>query len=156
MNRDEVTRKTTAMLDLMEAGGDLQAATKESFHHMGLADEVLGDHKEVKLSLMMTTDPLRGYSDDLYRAHVRELLARALAGEDMRPGTYAEMLGSLSNASLKSPLHSSGLFVMEHCFEMCFQGTKLTRSKLGGEAYPGELDENIREARHMLRQDWRK
>lgn len=148
--------KTEIMLDVMKSSPDTKSMVTGAFHHIGLAEEVLGDHKEVGLKLMMTTDALRGYSDGVYRIHVKELLDRSLAGEDTRPGTHAEILCALANASLKKPLANSGLHLMERCFEVCFPMLKMTKSKLGREGYPGELDEKMREARHMLRQDWRK
>lgn len=45
-----------------------------------------------------------GYDDALYRHHCREILQRVLRKKDTRPGTEAECLVALSEASLKAPL----------------------------------------------------
>ena len=50
------------------------------------------------------TPPLREKGLTLYRAHCRELLERVVADQDLRPGTDAEILGMISNASLIAPL----------------------------------------------------
>lgn len=43
----------------------------------------------------------------IYRAHAREILERVAAGHDLRPGTDAEMITVLRDASLKAPFTSS-------------------------------------------------
>jgi hypothetical protein len=144
------------MKSMVEAlGHSPEAALVEAtFSHIGIAEEVLDGDRSIRLTLMMTTDPLRGFSDGLFRAHCIELKERALAGEDTRPGTYAEVLGALSTASLKSPLTPDGLHLMELCFQKCFPDQKATM--YGRESYPGKLDEDLDDARRALREDWRK
>jgi hypothetical protein len=46
----------------------------------------------------------RDVSSDVYRHHVRELIERAFWNDDTRPGTKAEVLVAISNASLQSRL----------------------------------------------------
>jgi hypothetical protein len=61
---------------------------------------------------------LRGKSTELYRAHVQELVERALAGQDVVPPTDAEVLGFLSELSLKAPFGSQPAALM---FELVFK-----------------------------------
>jgi len=65
---------------------------------------------------------LRGKSEELYRHHVRELIARAYDdNQDMRPGTKAEVLAALSDASLVAPPGQQiGALMEELCAEMGF------------------------------------
>ncbi|MEU7480484.1 hypothetical protein AB0A63_31215 [Lentzea sp. NPDC042327] len=46
--------------------------------------------------------------DLVYRSHCRELIDRALAGEDTRPGTAVEVACSMRDVSAAMPLKSSG------------------------------------------------
>jgi hypothetical protein len=43
-------------------------------------------------------------SELLFRAHCREILGRIADGDDLRPGTDAEIIWVLRNASLRSPM----------------------------------------------------
>lgn len=50
------------------------------------------------------TPPLAHVIDEIYRSHCRELIERSVQHEDKKPGTEAEVLGFLSQASLEAPL----------------------------------------------------
>lgn len=52
------------------------------------------------------TIPLRNKSEDLYRAHVAELIDRSLHDDDARPAT--EIVGALSDAFIPCAAHSDG------------------------------------------------
>jgi hypothetical protein len=56
--------------------------------------------------LVPTQDLMR--TEFVYRSHCRELLERAAAGEDTRPGTSAELAIACCNTSLIAPLTTSG------------------------------------------------
>lgn len=56
--------------------------------------------------LVPTHDIMR--TEFVYRSHCRELLERAAAGEDTRPGTYAEMAIACCETSLLAPLSTAG------------------------------------------------
>jgi hypothetical protein len=43
-------------------------------------------------------------TETIFRAHCREMCDRAAAGQDLRPGTDAEMIGALKNVSTVVPL----------------------------------------------------
>lgn len=102
---------------------------------------------------LQPTDVLYG-KDVLYKPHARELTDRALAGQDLRPGTKAEVLAGLLEASLKAPLNPSGLALAEKLFRDC-TGIDLG-ADIGREDYPGHLDEMLAEASHKLRQEDRR
>lgn len=54
-------------------------------------------------TLLQGTYPLSGKSDDLYRAHCRELLERVAEGVDTSHPTKAEILSFLVDLTLKAP-----------------------------------------------------
>jgi len=54
-------------------------------------------------ALLCPTDLIRDLSDDVFRYHCKEILERVANGQDVRPGTTAELLGFLSNASQTAP-----------------------------------------------------
>lgn len=85
----------------------------------------------------------------LYEPHAKEIVQRFKAGEDLGPGTKAEVLAGLMQTSLKTPLTSSGLALAEKLFRECSK--KDLGADLGREAYPGELEERLAEARQKLR-----
>jgi hypothetical protein len=85
----------------------------------------------------------------LYEPHAKELCERCKAGEDLRPGTKAEVLAGLMHTSLKTPLTSSGMALTERLFRECTEHD--VGIDVGREAYPGELDELLAEARRKLR-----
>ena len=105
---------TTAvrLLDLLP-GGDYLASV---FEAMAWADEEIekaqARHGEQGRGpiwnsftlLKATHDKL--YREVLYRSHCREILNRVAKGEDTRPGTDAEMIVVLHEASLRAPLNS--------------------------------------------------
>jgi hypothetical protein len=54
-------------------------------------------------AMLCPTEPLRDLSEDVFRFHCRELLERVAKGQDVRPGTTAEVLGFLADVSLSAP-----------------------------------------------------
>lgn len=53
---------------------------------------------------------------DLYRGHCREIIARLVAGQDLRPATDAELLGVFSETSLDAPLNGLGTLLYLQAF----------------------------------------
>lgn len=53
--------------------------------------------------MLMPSALLRGRVEDVYRAHVAELLERLALGQDTRPGTKAEVLCAMLDSSLIAP-----------------------------------------------------
>lgn len=94
---------------------------------------------------------LAGYSDDLYRHHCRELIARFVAGEKTEPGTTAECLATLSRTSLNAPLKGDPTNLMARLFRQVYgrdvdghEGQEIR------ESFPGALDEMEQEMRRKL------
>ena len=58
--------------------------------------------------LLAPTGPMADRAEFVYRSHVRELLARVIAGQDTRPGTAAEICLACSQSSTVAPLTDTG------------------------------------------------
>lgn len=66
------------------------------------------------------TPALSSAGEKAFRAHCRELLERVAAGEDLRPGTAAEVLSILSELSLAAPLDRIGTLLFVKLFASLF------------------------------------
>lgn len=97
------------------------------------------------------------HDDALYIVHCRELIARAKAGEDMRPGTKAEVLGALLRASLIAPLRAQGQALAERLFADLFPERATTAlGEPAREQWAGQIAEDLSAARRKLAQSWRR
>ena len=67
------------------------------------------------------------WSEEVYRAHARELCVRAEKRLDMAPATDAECLLALADMSLKEPLNPTGTALYESPFK-----------RVMGQSVPGE------------------
>lgn len=88
-------------------------------------------------------------AEAVYEDHCREIVTRAARGEDTRPGTRAEVMLALSEASLRAPLDSTGAALFERVFrEVLPDGARvLDGGDAPREGYPGALGERMAEAR---------
>lgn len=114
----------TALRDLMLDAGALPNFMGRIFDRMAIAEEEI-DRAGGEATLAfgdLAPGLLADFSEDLYRAHVRELLGRHEKGEDMRPGTKAEALVILSHASLKRPPDRNTAALQETLFRELFPG----------------------------------
>ena len=102
-----------ALGDILSPNG-LLAST---FDTMGWAEEAISQaqrrHPAAANSLyhaFTLTRPTHNLMNGktVYLAHVNELLTRVVAGQDTRPGTAAEMASVLHDASLVTPLNTTG------------------------------------------------
>lgn len=99
---------------------------------------------------------LRGKGADIYAAHVRELLARALEGADPRPATVAEVVCFLSEASLAAPLRRDHAELYEVLFTRVLpaHAARLARERTGRGWMTEELTHEgevlLRELRNRL------
>jgi hypothetical protein len=87
-------------------------------------------------------------NERLYRHHVQELLDRVARDEDLKPGTTAECLASLSKTSLVAPLRADPTNLAYRLFQQV-----LGRSIAGEtirESFPGALDELEQDMRRKL------
>ena len=122
---------------------------------LGVAEEELeGRDMPGLFAALYPTEPLRGKSEGLYRAHVRELIARAHTGDNLAHGTLAEVCGTLSDISLKAPLNPEGQAVQRHAFTACFPGRSAELYKdtihVDQEKWPGQVLEDLSAMRRKL------
>lgn len=102
--------------------------------------------------MLQPTPVLRGRPRRVLRAHYVELCCRFRDGRDLRPGTTAEVLCALSDASLVAPLNSTGAALAVRLAKTVIR----FREVAGRGSYPGELRELLRECRMKTSQKWRK
>lgn len=100
-------------------------------------------------------DIFRSVLPDVYRSHVRELLARFKAGEPLDLGTTAEVLLGMVETSTKAPLNTSGAALYHSLFRRVMGEARYQRL-LGDappprERYDGQLEELEAEARRKVR-----
>ena len=104
-------------MDLAQLVIDTEQSLQPVFDAMTLAEDEISAaqarHPLAKdriwrsfILLMPTSDALIA-SDLVYRSHCRELLERAAAGTDTRPGTAAECCLALCEVSQRVPLNTS-------------------------------------------------
>lgn len=90
-------------------------------------------------------------ADWVYRAHARELLDRALAGQDLRPATKPEVMMALMRASLRAPLAADHAALYERLFcatapaGLCVELDPTPRG-----SYEGAVDEVYRDMRRKF------
>jgi hypothetical protein len=121
-------------------------------------DEVEHCGAEVGHELWMLLAPGEAFRctvPEVYRSHVRELLARAAAGERLDLGTDAEVLLGMREASLVAPLTRGGTMLYHTAFRSVM-GEAVYQDLLGRrepplELWDGQLDELWAKARRKVR-----
>lgn len=120
---------------------------------------------KVKKDLVWSTFKLLRPTDELmstefvYRAHCQELIRRALAGEDTRPGTDVELVCVCCHSSLLAPLTTAGTGLYMRMWtkafhDKLFEGAEVNQSHY--EAITSDtIDKHEAELRRKLTQDWR-
>lgn len=91
-------------------------------------------------AILCPTEPLRDLSEDVFRFHCRELLERVAKGQDVRPGTTAEVLGLLAEVSLSAPPSRTALLLYQELFARLYPGESC-RGVVLPELEPFERDE---------------
>ena len=138
-------RFVTGILTCMEiAGREIEEAKKA----------LEGDAKQRAhdaFHLLMPGD-LAGYSPAVYRDHCREMIARSVAREDVRPGTRAEVLTLLSRLSLKAPLARDHFALAMRLSREVF-GKDFEEGQPERESRAGAVDELFSELRHHTRKE---
>lgn len=163
-----MTAPTRVGVDLLAAlfpEGDVVARVARAFELMGVAEEeLLAEEKKSrrvravlrKRGVFKALYPgeLVAYPDPVYRSHCREIIARAKRGEDLRPGTDAELLVMFCRSSLKAPLASEFVLAYETVFDRVYPGNEITGGgRLGRDAWRGRAEEIVEEARRRLARD---
>jgi hypothetical protein len=95
-----------------------------------------------------------GCTEEVYRHHVRELLDRVIVGDDLDPGTDAEVLMMLSNTSLRAPLNAVGQGLYERLFVRVFRKLPF-KGGVREEPWPGACEDFLRACRAKLARDRR-
>ena len=150
------------MLTLMGFNSEQESAIGACFRRMSIAEEEIATAKRrcprkakaLHASFgILYTSTLARFSDDIYRSHVRELLARVMRREDTRLATDAELLAMFSETSLRAPLASSYANAMSVVFHSVFPHADMNRFQAGHAAYPKDAEEIITAARKRLAHD---
>jgi hypothetical protein len=117
-------RATFARVDIAEE--EIQAA---KLRFPACASEI-----HAAFACLCPTDPIRDLSEDVFRFHCREILERVAKAQDVRPGTTAEVLGFLADASQLAPPSRFAAFLYQRLFARLLPD-RLTES-CGGIAMP--------------------
>jgi len=94
----------------------------------------------------------------VYRSHCAEILDRVAAGQDTRPGTAAEVIVAISQASELAPLTDTACALAARMWRVAFPGQAdpWAEARVHYEALRGsQADDLEREARHKTRADGR-
>lgn len=151
------------MVEVMdELGGRSWSAIRRSFERMKIAEEEIARASRLRsnssperrariqraFSVLCPPEQLALKSDDVYRAHARELVRRAAADEDCRPGTDAEVLCCMLDCSLAAPPTALVGLACARLF-----GLVVGRSigeELSAEPWPGAVAELVEDLRRKI------
>lgn len=121
---------TDALIQI--AGGSCADAIMYTFRRMDIAEEEIRNAKIQQPELaeridtafrhLCPTPPLLHVSDKVYRLHCREIIDRMVKKHDLETATKAEILGMLSETSLKAPLNETATLLYEKLFSNLFPG----------------------------------
>lgn len=130
-----------------------------AFNHMGIAEEVIaaasgGKDRELEsraFGVMCPSDPLRGKSIEVYRAHCTELMQRVMAGEDTRLATKAEVLCGMMAAATAAPLNAAGGALADWLFSEVMPSAHGRLSQAAPrEFYQGQVAEDFAAAQRKM------
>lgn len=154
-------RTERSVVDLL---GDAPIAgpVRATFRAMEIAEEEIAAartryprrvHRRIDAAfgLLWPTPLLRGKHDELYRHHVRELLARVVRDEDTAPGTRAEVLAAIMAAATASPLDHAGQYLAEQLFAELYPDAEVG-ARTVREEYRGAYQETLTAARRACAQ----
>lgn len=141
--------------------GDAGSRIRVTFECMAIAERLLAasripKNKQPFLALCPTESICR--VPILYEAHAWEIIRRAKRGEDLRPGTKAEVLAALLEASeVAPPKPWYGALANELFAELLPKlSAKIETPSIWGYQYDGQRDEILRECRNATKQPERK
>jgi len=133
-----------------------------AFYLMGIAEEEIKAaqkrmprfKKRVNAAFaVLHPGELLTYSDEIYRHHCRELIGRMVRHQDIRLATDAEVLVMFSRTSLAAPLASQFAHAMSTVFLRVFPHADPEQFATGAEAWTGNCEEIINDARRRLARD---
>ena len=110
------------------------------------------EHKDLiygSFRYLVPTEPLKNKAPRLYKKHCQEMITRLIKGENLSPASDAEMVGFLSDLSLKAPLNTDPRYVFQLLFTRLFPGSDI--EMIGCyETYKGAGDEIVYKLRKKL------
>lgn len=133
-----------------------------AFRCMSVAEEVIArlkatpEQAQEAFGVLKPSPILRTFSMELYERHAEEIVRRVMAGQDVRPGTKAEVLAMMSETSLKAPLNQPGQALTEALFRELFPKSHALRGMgMTSEWHVRQVQEDFEEAKRRLSQDRR-
>lgn len=150
-------KKNVRTSAIPEALGEfLPSSVLGIFGRMEIAEAIIADGKaewpehaeaiDRLFEFSCPSPPLSGASEKLYRAHVTELVLRVVNGDDLRPGTDAEVCAVLSANSLHHPPSQDWAAAYGLVFGRVFPEHKNLADGLV-ESYKGAAEEVVAELR---------
>lgn len=145
-----------AISKIINGGMPLGSAVGRVFDFMGIAEEEIERaklaHPKHAKSIHASFDLLMpgkliSTSEDLYRSHCRELLARVVKGGDVKPGTNAECCHAFMTMSLKSPLRGGAATAYRTALLTALPRLANRLEWDAQEDYAGETEEILRDLR---------
>lgn len=146
-------------------GASLTGVLRNLFDCMEIAEEEIAAAKAIApdgvtekriddaFRYLSPSDLLQNKTLELYRAHAHEIIARVAAGEDLRPGTEAEVLAALCESSLAAPLNSIAALLYARLFRSVFPELKelhFEAAYAGTSYYEMQADELLARTRRKL------
>lgn len=153
METNETTRASTEVLAGILGAG--KGHIGRIFDFIDIAEEELaaaGVPRKRKGALSeLFPGPFLYLDEELYRSHAREIAQRMTRNEDLEPGTLAEVMLAMMQASIAAPLTRSGQAVYEYVFSQLMPDES---HKIGLVPSPGihprQIEEDIAAARRSL------
>lgn len=146
-------------LEALLEGAAVGVSIGQVFSCMGIAEEEISAYQRRHRSRaqkanrafrwLLPSDLLRGKSEKVYRAHVRELIDRVARGQNPIPLTKAEVLSLLSAQSLIAPLAAQ----YSACMGKLFRDLGLGDVEATPEPWKGASEELLDELRRKHSKD---
>jgi hypothetical protein len=136
---------------------DLMDIAEDEIGQAAVAQPQTGDRLHHAFGLLRPTSDLMA-NQVVYRGHVRELLARVVAGQDTRPGTAAEVCVAACRISQRVPLNTAAAGLYTRMWQHAFTGLDVPAMPNGEhyEALEGPaIDQLEAETRTRIGHPWR-
>lgn len=140
--------------------GEAANVIESTFRQIEIADDLIRDasHRHphraepLRRSFLAMRWRLKSFSvtDELYTAHVTELVERVVRGEKLAPGTRAEALAALSHTSLKGPFTQQPSALFEELFREIYPRRTQGEPRYFAEPWAGASKEMLTDLRRQL------
>lgn len=147
--------------------GSASTPLRRAFEAMRIAEEELdrvfasrAEQPDGIFTALVLPDVMRHMTPEVYRAHARELVARARDGEDLALATRAEVLAGLYEASTVAPLNAQANAVYVRLFAAVlpdlFARLPDEARMVPAERWEGQVEEDVRAAQRAGRDESRR